>query len=190
MTAGTLEVAGRDVLGLRGEQLRLYRRDVVSMVYQNPGSALNPVAAGRTAGRGGLRPPRCKARGGARARGRRAPGGPHRRPGVGAPALPAPALRRDAAAHRDRDGARDRPEPADPRRADHRARRHGRGRGGRPDRRAPGAASHRRAVHQPQPRADPQGLREHRACSTRASSSRKGRPSRSCRTRGTRTRSA
>ncbi len=42
VTAGTLEVAGRDVLGLRGEQLRLYRRDVVSMVYQNPGSALNP----------------------------------------------------------------------------------------------------------------------------------------------------
>ena len=32
-----------DVLALRGEALRRYRRDVVSMVYQNPGSALNPT---------------------------------------------------------------------------------------------------------------------------------------------------
>ena len=40
---GSIAVAGRDVLGLRGESLRLYRRDVVSMVYQNPGSALNPT---------------------------------------------------------------------------------------------------------------------------------------------------
>jgi peptide/nickel transport system ATP-binding protein len=43
VTAGSLNVAGRDVLGLRGESLRGYRRDVVSMVYQNPGSALNPT---------------------------------------------------------------------------------------------------------------------------------------------------
>jgi peptide/nickel transport system ATP-binding protein len=40
---GSIAVAGRDVLALRGESLRLYRRDVVSMVYQNPGSALNPT---------------------------------------------------------------------------------------------------------------------------------------------------
>ena len=40
---GTLEVAGRDVLALKGEALRLYRRDGVSMVYQNPGAALNPT---------------------------------------------------------------------------------------------------------------------------------------------------
>jgi peptide/nickel transport system ATP-binding protein len=43
VTAGAIEVAGRNVLALRGEALRLYRRDVVSMVYQNPGSALNPT---------------------------------------------------------------------------------------------------------------------------------------------------
>ena len=43
VTAGAIEVAGRNVLVLRGEPLRLYRRDVVSMVYQNPGSALNPT---------------------------------------------------------------------------------------------------------------------------------------------------
>ena len=43
VVSGTLEVAGRDVLALRGEALRLYRRDGVSMVYQNPGAALNPT---------------------------------------------------------------------------------------------------------------------------------------------------
>ncbi len=48
VTRGLIEVAGRDVLKLRGEPLRRYRRDAVSMVYQNPGSALNPsVRVGR-----------------------------------------------------------------------------------------------------------------------------------------------
>jgi len=42
VTKGMIQVAGRDVLKLRGEPLRRYRRDAVSMVYQNPGSALNP----------------------------------------------------------------------------------------------------------------------------------------------------
>jgi peptide/nickel transport system ATP-binding protein len=42
VTKGSITVAGRDVLKLRGEPLRRYRRDAVSMVYQNPGSALNP----------------------------------------------------------------------------------------------------------------------------------------------------
>ncbi|MGI8973483.1 MAG: ABC transporter ATP-binding protein [Gaiella sp.] len=41
--SGSLEVAGRDVLALKGDALRLYRRDMVSMVYQNPGAALNPT---------------------------------------------------------------------------------------------------------------------------------------------------
>ncbi|MBA2741827.1 MAG: ABC transporter ATP-binding protein [Actinobacteria bacterium] len=43
VTRGSIQVAGRDVLKLRGESLRRYRRDAVSMVYQNPGSALNPA---------------------------------------------------------------------------------------------------------------------------------------------------
>jgi peptide/nickel transport system ATP-binding protein len=42
VTSGSIRVAGQDVLALRGEPLRRYRRDAVSMVYQNPGSALNP----------------------------------------------------------------------------------------------------------------------------------------------------
>src|SRR5437764_2888883 len=48
---GAIEVAGQDVLALRGEALRRYRRDAVSMVYQNPGSALNPaIRIGRQMG--------------------------------------------------------------------------------------------------------------------------------------------
>jgi peptide/nickel transport system ATP-binding protein len=43
VTKGSITVAGRDVLKLRSEALRRYRRDAVSMVYQNPGSALNPA---------------------------------------------------------------------------------------------------------------------------------------------------
>jgi peptide/nickel transport system ATP-binding protein len=43
VSGGTLQVGGRDVLGLRGEGLRGFRRDTVSMVYQNPGAALNPT---------------------------------------------------------------------------------------------------------------------------------------------------
>jgi peptide/nickel transport system ATP-binding protein len=42
VTGGGIEVGGRDVLRLRGEALRRYRRDDVSMVYQNPGTAMNP----------------------------------------------------------------------------------------------------------------------------------------------------
>jgi peptide/nickel transport system ATP-binding protein len=42
VVAGSISVAGQNVLALRGEALRKYRRDAVSMVYQNPGSALNP----------------------------------------------------------------------------------------------------------------------------------------------------
>jgi peptide/nickel transport system ATP-binding protein len=42
VSAGSISVAGRDVLDLRGQKLREYRARTVSMVYQNPGAALNP----------------------------------------------------------------------------------------------------------------------------------------------------
>ena len=42
ITGGSVAVAGRDVLALRGRELRDYHARTVSMVYQNPGSALNP----------------------------------------------------------------------------------------------------------------------------------------------------
>ncbi|MCI0634398.1 MAG: ABC transporter ATP-binding protein [Actinobacteria bacterium] len=42
VSGGSITVAGRDVLGLRRGLLREYRARSVSMVYQNPGAALNP----------------------------------------------------------------------------------------------------------------------------------------------------
>ncbi|WP_353944088.1 ABC transporter ATP-binding protein [Streptomyces sp. HUAS MG91] len=42
-TTGTVEVAGRDVLALRGEELRAHRSDTVAMIHQDPRAALNPV---------------------------------------------------------------------------------------------------------------------------------------------------
>jgi peptide/nickel transport system ATP-binding protein len=42
VTDGRIEVAGGDVLALRGEELRRLRARAVSMVYQEPGRALNP----------------------------------------------------------------------------------------------------------------------------------------------------
>jgi peptide/nickel transport system ATP-binding protein len=42
ITGGSVSVAGRDVLALGGRSLRDYHARTVSMVYQNPGAALNP----------------------------------------------------------------------------------------------------------------------------------------------------
>jgi peptide/nickel transport system ATP-binding protein len=42
ISAGGISVAGRDVLALRASELREHHARTVSMVYQNPGSALNP----------------------------------------------------------------------------------------------------------------------------------------------------
>ena len=104
-----------------------------SMVYQDPGAALNPVLRDRhrrssSASRCSVSP-RTRPRSGALEALRRVriadPGARHA-------ALPAPAVRRHAAARGDRDGAGMRPEAARARRADHRSRRHRRGRGARP----------------------------------------------------------
>jgi peptide/nickel transport system ATP-binding protein len=42
VTGGSISVAGTDALALGGSDLRSYHARTVSMVYQNPGSALNP----------------------------------------------------------------------------------------------------------------------------------------------------
>src|SRR5262249_55440529 len=42
VTTGSVTVAGQDVLGMPGAQLRELRARQVSMVYQEPGRALNP----------------------------------------------------------------------------------------------------------------------------------------------------
>src|SRR5947209_1566444 len=43
VTAGRIVVDGRDVLGMNQGQLREFRAETVSMVYQEPGRALNPT---------------------------------------------------------------------------------------------------------------------------------------------------
>jgi peptide/nickel transport system ATP-binding protein len=43
VSAGQIAIDGRDVLGMRGSELRRLRAEVVSMVYQEPGRALNPT---------------------------------------------------------------------------------------------------------------------------------------------------
>jgi peptide/nickel transport system ATP-binding protein len=48
VTGGSISIDGRDVLALRGEELRRLRARTVSMVYQEPGRALNPsIIVGR-----------------------------------------------------------------------------------------------------------------------------------------------
>ena len=42
MRSGSIKIAGQDVLALSPRELRQLRADAVSMVYQNPGTALNP----------------------------------------------------------------------------------------------------------------------------------------------------
>ena len=42
ISGGGISVAGQDVLALGGRELRAYHAQKVSMVYQYPGSALNP----------------------------------------------------------------------------------------------------------------------------------------------------
>ncbi len=40
--AGAIRIDGRDILAMSGSELRYHRANAVSMVYQNPGAALNP----------------------------------------------------------------------------------------------------------------------------------------------------
>jgi peptide/nickel transport system ATP-binding protein len=42
VTGGSIRVAGRDLLGMNDAEVRKLRASTVSMVYQNPGAALNP----------------------------------------------------------------------------------------------------------------------------------------------------
>src|SRR5215831_14586322 len=99
VSSGSISVNGQDISSLGKDALRSLRARTVSMVYQEPGRAR---------------------------RGCPAPGA-DLRPGPGAPLLSAPAVRRDAAAGRHRDGPRRGTGPAHPGRTDHGAGRHRRG---------------------------------------------------------------
>ena len=183
---------GRDLLALSDDELRATARGRrVSMVYQNPGARAEPVDPRRRPGGGGLRDRRRRPARGARARAATMLAqGADRGPGARHAPLPAPALRRHAAARRDRHGARQGPDAADPRRADHRPRRHRRGGGARPRRRAARGVRHERPLHQPQPRRHRADVRPRRRALRRAGWSRRARPETVFATRATPTPSA
>ena len=144
-SGGSISVAGRDVLALGGARAARVPRARGVDGLPEPRRGAEPGDPRRRAGRRGVH--RARRRQASEARERAARGArarADRRPAIGDGALPAPALGRDAAARRDRDGAREGPGAADPRRADDRARRDGRGRGARPRRAAPGGARTRR----------------------------------------------
>ena len=141
-TGGQILFEGRDLLAVSKRELRSVRGRGIAMVFQEPMTSLNPVSPSA------IRSPRRSrqhdgiGRKAARARAVEMLGSV----GIPDPAervgrLPAPALRRDAPARHDRDGAGLRARAADRRRADHRARRHDPGADPRPARRAAGASS-------------------------------------------------
>ncbi len=143
IVGGSIKLAGRELVGIRPEELRQIRGNEIAMIFQDPLTSLDPT---KTIGYQVAEPVRLH-RGASKARGPRA-GGRGALPGRPAPAegtarrVPAPALGRDASARDDRDGAGVRAEAADRRRADDRARRHHPGADPRADRRPQGAAGH------------------------------------------------
>ncbi len=160
--SGSVLVDGRDVWRLSARELRELRSGAVSMVYQNPGAALNPsIRIGRQVAEVFTVRGTPIARG-AGARDRHAAQGADRRPRLGHAPLPASAVGRHAAARHHRDGAGDRSGAADPRRADHRARRDRRVGGARPRARPAQRVRHLDPLHQPQPRRDRLDVRPHR----------------------------
>ena len=115
---------GHDLLALAPRALRGVRGDELAMVFQDPLTSLHPMLSIGQQLTEHVRSHEGASRAGrASARGRAARRGAHPRPGARAARLPAPVLRRDAAADRDRDRARLPAEAADRRRADDRARR-------------------------------------------------------------------
>ena len=108
----------------------------ISMIFQNPRTALNPIRpVGQQIADVLLRHGNVTARAGAAARDRDAGAGRHPRSGAARPRLSVRAVGRHVPAGDDRHGARLRAGPADRRRADHRARRHHPGGDHGPDRR-------------------------------------------------------
>ncbi len=104
---GSIRLDGRELVGLPDRERARTRGAAIGMVFQEPGTALDPL---RRVGKQIVEPlrlhrgldRRAAARGRRRTRPRRRPA----RPGTAAPAVPAPALRWAAAAdlHRDGDG--------------------------------------------------------------------------------------
>ena len=178
VTGGKVEIDGRDVLAMNTGELRKLRQSTVSMVYQEPGRALNPtIKVGRQVAEVFELAGVAKAEALDRSR-EMLEKVRISNPGRRDEPLSPPAVGGNAPARSDRDGARGRAGAADPRRADNRARRDRRVRGARPDLGASNRVPHVVPVHQPQPRRDREDVRPRRACSTPASWSRRDRRAR------------
>ena len=159
VSAGTISINGLDPLSMGRRRCGDLRARTVSMVYQEPGRALNPSIRVGPADRRGVRDRRASLTARRRIGRGDAAQGADLGPGPGHAAVPARAVRRDGAAGRHRDGAGRLAVAADPGRADDRARRHRRGRSARPGRGAAPGVRHLGAVHQPQPGGDRQDVR-------------------------------
>ncbi len=149
-TDGTILYKGRDVARMGGRALKQYRREV-QIIFQDPYASLNPrMTAGRHRRRGLVG-----------ARGHRTAQGPAQAdPGTAGPGrpqprfrqpLPAPVLRRPAAAHRHRPRAGTAAGDHRLRRAGVRARRLGAGAGGEPARGPAGRLRPVLPLHRPRP---------------------------------------
>ena len=139
------------------------RANAISMVYQDPGRALNPsLTIARQVSEAfeaaGARPQMKRSTRTHRDAAARA----HRVARARDGQLSASIVGRHAAARGDRDGARLEPRAADSRRTDHRPRRHRRSRSARPRRATARGTRHRGALHQPQPRGDRADVRARR----------------------------
>ena len=123
--SGSVNVLGRDVLALDDEQLSAFRGQTVSMIFQEPALALDPVYTIGRADRRNRDAPRGQEReGGHRAGAGNAGSGAHPFRKTPAGCLSARNVRRHATARDDRAGAGLQAENPPCRRADHGARRH------------------------------------------------------------------
>ena len=143
IVGGSIKLDGRELVGLKGEELRQVRGNEIAMIFQDPLTSLDPT---KTIGYQVAEPVRLHKQ---RLQGRGpGPGGGGAEPGRPAPAqgapgrLSAPAVRRPAAARDDRDGAGQRAQAAHRRRAHDGPRRHHPGADPRPAQGPEGPARH------------------------------------------------
>ena len=123
--SGSIRFDGQELVGRDDRFMRAIRGRRIGMIFQEPMTSLNPLHTVERQISEVLFVHRGLGRAAARARAARAAAaGPDSRPRGAARRLPAPALRRPAAARDDRHGAGQRARPPDRRRADHRAGRH------------------------------------------------------------------
>ena len=153
---------GDDLVGASPEDVRRLRGKRMAMIFQDPLSAMHPYY---TVGNQIIEAYRIHndvSKNEAREHAIDMLGpGRHPRAGPARRRVPAPVLRRDAAAGDDRDGAVVRPRAADRRRADDRARRHRPGADPRPDPRSAGGVQLRGHLHHPRPRSGGRAGRRH-----------------------------